>query len=360
MRGIDAVAACLGDLGGLRLSANAALRPLNSFGIEARAHWLIEAHEPGALCTALARIDQEGWPLVLLGGGSNVLILDDLPLVLRPRLQGIAFAAPSAGQRQVRVAAGESWHGFVGASLQAGAYGLENLALIPGDCGAAPIQNIGAYGVELEQFVVAVEVYDRQRGEQVLLSHAECQFRYRDSVFKHEPDRYVVLALHLGLACEPHLKLDYAGIGEELRARGVGTPSAQDVHDAVVAIRRRKLPDPAQIGNAGSFFKNPIVPRATAEALRAVDPQLPVYPVDASMAKLAAGYLIESCGWKGHREGDAGVHAAHALVLVNHGQASGRDILALAQRIQDSVATRYGITLEMEAKALTSPQSGLG
>lgn len=335
-----------------RWTAHADLCRRNTFGVAARARWLVEASNLAAVSEALAEASQKALPLIVLGGGSNVLIVSDLEaVVLAPSLRGIEWLGEQRGRVHVRVGAGEPWHDFVAATLAAGAYGLENLALIPGTVGAAPIQNIGAYGVELAETVVAVECVDRQSGLPVQLRASECAFGYRDSVFKREPDRWIVTAVEFALARSAELRLGYAGIAEEIVAQG-RAPSPQAVFDAVCAIRRRKLPDPAQIGNAGSFFKNPLVDAERAAVLREHHPGLPVYPAGAGRAKLAAAWMIEACGWKGHREGDAGIHAAHALVLVNHGLASGAQILALSRCVQASVAERFGVMLEPEPRIL--------
>jgi UDP-N-acetylmuramate dehydrogenase len=232
--------------------------------------------------------------------------------------------------------------------------------------GAAPIQNIGAYGTEVRECVHVVEAFERTTGMLRRLPAAECAFAYRDSLFKHDPERFVVTAVEFALARHTPLKLDYAGIPEELAAMGVDAPRASHVAEAVIRIRRRKLPDPAVLGNAGSFFKNPIVPAALADALRAEHPALPVFPVapfpaDAAAhgdaghgarRKLSAAWLIDACGWKGHRDGDAGVSASHALVLVNHGQATGAQLLDLARRIAASVQDRFGVALEPEPRVI--------
>lgn len=337
---------------GLRWTEQADLTRRNTFGVAARAHWLAEADSLAAVGEVLAAAARRELPLIVLGGGSNVLLVDDLEaVVLVPGLLGIEWLGRAEGRVHVRVAAGENWHAFVAAALAAGAHGLENLALIPGSVGAAPIQNIGAYGVELAESVVAVECLDRQSGLPARIAARDCAFGYRDSRFKHEPERWIVTAVEFALASEAELRLGYAGIAEEIAAQG-RVPSPQAVFDAVCAIRRRKLPDPAQIGNAGSFFKNPLVASEIAAELRERHPALPVYPAGVGRAKLAAAWLIEACGWKGHREGDAGVHAAHALVLVNHGHARGAEILALARRIQASVAERFGVLLEPEPRIL--------
>jgi UDP-N-acetylmuramate dehydrogenase len=256
--------------------------------------------------------------------------------------------ADECGVARVRVAGGENWDSFVRWSLAAGFCGLENLILIPGTVGAAPIQNIGAYGAELSEFVDAVEAWDRNAESFVRLDHAACAFTYRDSVFKRNPHRYLVTAVEFLLPRKRPLRLDYAGIREELRALGVAAPTPATVGQAVERLRRRKLPDPAKIGNAGSFFKNPIIARDRLDALRDAYPNLPAYPHGESQRKLSAAWLIEACGLKGAREGAAGVSEQHALVLVNHGGATGAEIWALATRIRETVAARFGVNLEPE------------
>lgn len=339
----------------LQLTADAPLRARNTFGVAARARWLAQASNVEAARAAFALAERESLPVEVLGGGSNVLIVSDLDaLVLLPQLRGIEWLGAHADRMHVRVAAGENWHAFVMAALRHGAYGLENLALIPGSVGAAPIQNIGAYGVELEEFVVAIEALDRSSDQISRLLRADCQFGYRDSVFKQaqQRERYLITAVEFALKRTPELKLGYAGIREELSARELLAPTALDVCAAVCAIRRAKLPDPALIGNAGSFFKNPVVPIAQARALQSAHPTLTIYPLAPERAKLPAAWLIDQCGWKGYRSGDAGVHADHALVLVNHGHASGAELLALARRIADSVHARFDVQLEAEPRVL--------
>jgi UDP-N-acetylmuramate dehydrogenase len=336
------------------LSANADLSALNSFGVAARAAWLARAENDAQLIDALGRAAQWQLPVQVLGGGSNVLMVDDLDaLVLLPQLRGIKWLGAAGSRIHVRAAAGENWHEFVAATLAAGACGLENLALIPGHVGAAPIQNIGAYGVELEQFVVAVEVIDQRTGLAGRIEASDCGFAYRDSLFKRaEGAHFLITAVEFALHSKPELVLSYSGVMDELSACGVSEPTPRAVFDAVVAIRRRKLPDPTVLGNAGSFFKNPLVLSATAQVLKQRHPALPVYPAGEGSSKLGAGWLIDACGWRGYREGDAGVHQQHALVLVNHGRARGADILRLAQRIQADVQSRFGVELEMEPRLL--------
>ena len=343
-----------------RLQADADLGRRNTFGVPARAPWLLEVDDHAALAQALDLPQLRGLPLLVLGGGSNLLFAGDPPgAVLALHAAAISRLDEEGPRVRVRAEAGANWHQLVLWSLDQGLCGLENLALIPGSVGAAPIQNIGAYGVEVGDSVLAVEAWDRQAGAVVRLDRQACAFGYRDSVFKRQPERWIVLAveLELGSAHGPQqapLHLGYAGIGEELAAMGKqAAPTAGDVAQAVIAIRQRKLPDPARIGNAGSFFKNPIVPAALAQSLQDRHPRLPVFPGDAAgTRKLSAAWLIDACGWKGAREGDAGVSAEHALVLVNHGQASGAQLLALARRIAASVQERFAVALEPEPRII--------
>jgi len=250
----------------------------------------------------------------------------------------------------VRAEAGAGWDALVDWTLARGLAGLENLALIPGLVGAAPIQNIGAYGVEVAECIAVVEAWDRGSGRMVRLDPPDCGFGYRDSVFKRAPDRWIVTAVEFRLSRNGAPRLGYAGVREELDAMAIANAGPAEVAGAVRRLRRRKLPDPAVIGNAGSFFKNPVVTAESAERLRSGHADLPVYPAGPGKAKLSAAWLIEHCGWRGAREGDAGVAAQHALVLVNHGHASGAELLALARRVAASVEVRFGVRLEPEPR----------
>ena len=335
-----------------RLLRDADLAGRNTFGVAARAPWLLEVNDSGSLAEALDLAQVRDLPLLMLGGGSNLLFAGDPPgAVVALRAAGTQVIADDGVQAVVRADAGADWHGLVMWSLDQGLCGLENLALIPGSTGAAPIQNIGAYGVEVGERIVAVEAWDRRAQRNVRLDRAACAFGYRDSAFKRDPERWIVTAVELALSRHAAPRLDYAGIGEELAAMGVATPGAREVAEAVIRIRRRKLPDPAVVGNAGSFFKNPIVPATLAQALQAAHPRLPVFPGDGDgTRKLSAAWLIDACGWKGARAGDAGVSSAHALVLVNHGAATGLQLLELARRIAASVQDRFGVALEPEPR----------
>ena len=337
-----------------RLLRDADLSGRNTFRVAARAPWLLEVNDTGTLAEALELSQVQDLPLLMLGGGSNLLFAGDAPgAVVALRAAGVSVLEEHDGHAVVRADAGVDWHGLVTWSLEQGLCGLENLALIPGSVGAAPIQNIGAYGVEVGERIVAVEAWDRTTRTLVRLDRGACAFAYRDSAFKREPDRWIVTAVELALARHAAPWLDYAGIGEELAAMGVATPDARAVAEAVIRIRRRKLPDPAVVGNAGSFFKNPIVPATLAQSLLDAHPRLPAFPGDSpGTRKLSAAWLIDACGWKGAREGDAGVSAAHALVLVNHGHATGVQLLDLARRIAASVHERFGVALEPEPRVV--------
>ncbi|TLX22094.1 UDP-N-acetylmuramate dehydrogenase [Thermomonas fusca] len=340
---------------GYRIAENARLDARNTFGVRATASMLVEATDAAALPELFGYAMLRDASTLVLGGGSNLLLAGDPPgAVLALDTRRIDMVEDDGTRAIVRADAGVGWHDFVLWTLGHGLAGLENLALIPGTVGAAPIQNIGAYGVEACEHVHAVEAFDRDGGGFVRLAAADCAFAYRDSLFKHVPDRYVVSAVEFSLSRTFQPRLGYAGIEDELRAMGVdGSPRAAQVAEAVIRIRRRKLPDPAVVGNAGSFFKNPIVPAAQAEALLAAHPALPMFRgADADSRKLSAAWLIDRCGWKGHRDGDAGVSAEHALVLVNHGQASGLELLALARRIAESVQLRFGVAIEPEPRII--------
>lgn len=335
----------------------------NTFGVAATAPMLIEVNDSAVLPelfggTLLNRRMLRDGPVLVLGGGSNLLFAGDPQgAVLALTAQRIAIIADDGEAAIVRADAGVSWHDLVLWTLGQGLCGLENLALIPGTVGAAPIQNIGAYGVEVRDSIHAVEAFDRHAGTMVRLGNDACVFAYRDSLFKREPEHHVVTAVEFALSRTPALNLEYAGIGDELQAMGIAAPRASQVAEAVIRIRQRKLPDPSVLGNAGSFFKNPIVAADVAEALLAEHPSMPVFRgADAGTRKLSAAWLIDQCGWKGHRdqngEGDAGVAESHALVLVNHGHASGAQLLDLARRIADSVRTRYGVQIEPEPRII--------
>lgn len=335
------------------LHHDASLKALNTFGVEAQTAMLAEVRSASDLPGLFAAVEANQVPWFVLGDGSNVLFVDDMPgVVIRPLISGIELLADDGTTARVRAGAGENWHRLVEWTLAQGLGGLENLALIPGTVGAAPVQNIGAYGVELDTCIAAVEAFDVVHRRQVRLAPSDCGFAYRDSRFKQERDRWLITAVEFDLRRGGELTLDYAGIRDEMAARGVARPDARAVFDAICALRRRKLPDPAVIGNAGSFFKNPLVHDAQAAFLRDHHPTMPSWPASDGRIKLSAAWLIENAGLKGYRDGDAGISDRHALVLVNYGKASGRQLVDLATHVQDIVEARFGVRLEPEPRIL--------
>ncbi|MDB5746977.1 MAG: UDP-N-acetylenolpyruvoylglucosamine reductase [Massilia sp.] len=330
------------------------LQALNTFGLPARARHYLRVTDASQLDRLQAEPGLAGLPRFVLGGGSNVLLTRDVEaLVLHMAIPGRAILGEEGDRVLVRAGAGENWHGFVDYTITQGLGGLENLSLIPGTVGAAPIQNIGAYGLEIKDVFHSLTVFDPALGTRRTMRGEDCRFGYRDSIFKHpEGASLVVLDVTFALprAWRPNLR--YAELAQELahelEAAGVAGPTPRQVSDTVVAIRRRKLPDPAQIGNAGSFFKNPVVTSARCAALLALHPQLVHHRQPDGSEKLAAGWLIDQCGWKGKGIGAAGVYPKQALVLVNKGGATGAEVLALARAIQDDVADRFGVMLEPE------------
>lgn len=337
----------------LQVCTQVSLKPYNSFAVEARASHFAEAESDQQVREALAYAEAQQLSLLVLGGGSNLLLTADVQaLVLRMGSRGIRLLGDDGERVLVEAEAGEPWHPFVQWTLAQGLVGLENLSLIPGTVGAAPVQNIGAYGVELKDLFAGLTALDRHTGELREFSLEECGFAYRDSLFKRESGRWLILRVRFVLSRSAALHLDYGPVRQRLAEQGIDAPTALDVSQAICAIRSEKLPDPAVLGNAGSFFKNPVVPAALAQRLRAEHADLVGYPQADGQVKLAAGWLIERAGWKGFREGDAGVHRLQALVLVNYGSATGAQLLALAQRIQADIAQRFAVELEIEPNVL--------
>lgn len=337
----------------LNLQSDVSLKAFNSFGVDVQARLFAEAHDDEDVREALTLAAQRNLPLLVIGGGSNLLLTRDVEaLVLRMASRGIRLLSDDGERVLLEAEAGEPWHPFVQWSLAQGLSGLENLSLIPGTVGAAPMQNIGAYGVEIKDLFAGLSALDRQTGELRDFTLDECAFAYRDSLFKRESGRWLILRVRFQLSRLASLRLDYGPVRQRLVEMGIEAPTASDVSRAICAIRSEKLPNPAELGNAGSFFKNPVVSFELAEQIRAEHADLVSYPAGEGLVKLAAGWLIERAGWKGFREGDAGVHRLQALVLVNYGGASGEQLLQLAQRIQADVLTRFGVVLEIEPNVL--------
>ncbi len=332
------------------LQTDVSLKPFNTFGVDVRARCFARIRSIEQLSMVLVDPRVRDLPRVVMGGGSNLLFTGDLDgLVLKIDIDGLRELEPLPHAWRVQVGAGENWHATVQRLLDMGRPGVENLALIPGQCGAAPIQNIGAYGLELAERFDSLRAWDVERGQVVSMSLTDCAFGYRDSAFKGAlADQRIILDVTLSLPRDWQPVTGYADLAHELAARGVATPTAHDVFEAVIAIRRRKLPDPATLGNAGSFFKNPIVSRDKRGELIARFPSLVNYPLAGGRFKLAAGWLIDAAGLKGATRGRAGVYEKQALVLVNRGGATGGEILALAREIQTKVQEKFGVLLEPE------------
>ena len=334
----------------LAIAHDFSLKSCNTFGIDARARCYLRIHSVAELAAALATPALAALPRLLLGGGSNIVLTGDFDgVVLHMAMVGREVLGSHGAHTLVRAAAGEHWHAFVQWTLAQGLGGLENMALIPGTVGAAPIQNIGAYGTELKDVFHALTVYDLASGQLRSMDAPACRFGYRDSIFKRAAGAGLVIVdvtFALPLAWQPNLR--YAELAQAVAEAGFDAPTAADIFDTVVAIRRRKLPDPAVIGNAGSFFKNPVVSSARCAQLLAAFPALVHHAQPDGSEKLAAGWLIDQCGWKGRSLGAAGVYPKQALVLVNNGGATGQEVLALARAIEADVAERFGVTLETE------------
>lgn len=352
----------------LPLEKNVSLASCNTFGIAAHADYLLRirhADQLSDIAGQIARADAafaNGW--LAWGGGSNIVLASEhvRPAILKMENQGIALVDETHDHWIVQAAAGERWHDLVTWTLEQGFGGLENLALIPGSVGAAPVQNIGAYGLELKDRFHSLDAVDMRNGQTLTLNAAQCRFGYRDSVFKHAPSspddaglagRAVITRVRLALpkAWQPHLH--YSDLQRKMHETGMRAPSAQQICDMVLAIRRAKLPDPTATGNAGSFFKNPVISAQQCADILAREPLTAHYPLPDGSVKLAAGWLIEACGWRGKHMGNAGVYPNQALVLVNRYaetgiRATGAEVLQLARAIQESVRQRFGIQLEME------------
>ena len=335
------------------LALDVSLRDRNTFHLDARAHCLATVRDAAALPSLLADPALQNLPPMVLGAGSNVLFATDRfeGCLIHLQCDSARIVDDDDEHALVHVDAGFEWDALVDWTLDHGLQGLENLALIPGQAGAAPIQNIGAYGVEVGKFIAAVHCYDRRTAAMDRLTAARCRFGYRDSVFKHVPDRRIVTAVELRLPKTGATNLAYAGLAEELAAMGGLQPTPRNVAAAVRRIRRRKLPDPARLGNAGSFFKNPVIASAVAVEMQSRFEGMPIFPAStAAERKLSAAWLIEQAGWRGCRNGDAAVSAQHALVLVNLGHATGPQLLALARRVATSVQEKFGVALEPEPR----------
>lgn len=324
--------------------------PYNTFHINVTARYFASFATVGELAELLTYAKNKSLPLLVLGGGSNILLTHDFEgLVLKNSMEGVGLVKEDNLHYYVKAGGGENWHRFVQYCVEQGYAGLENLSLIPGCVGTSPMQNIGAFGVEIKDVFDSLEAWDIEEGKVVTFTLNDCGFGYRESAFKHQyKGRFVILTVTFRLNKQPLFHTSYGALEQELQRMQVKEPGIKAIAQAVINIRVSKLPDPAVIGNAGSFFKNPQIANAQFTALKQEYPGIQGYPAGDGYTKIFAGWLIEQCGWKGYRRGDCGVHAKHALVLVNYGNAEGNDIFNLSCEILDSVQNKFGITLERE------------
>ena len=340
----------------LTIQSYVSLKSYNTFRIDASARYWVDISHEDDLQTLLHLTEFIDTPKLILGGGSNVLLCHNfIGLVIKMSIQGIDVVREDDTHIYLTAGAGVNWHELVQFCVQHGYAGMENLALIPGTVGAAPMQNIGAYGVELEQVFESLTAIHIHTGEKRIFTHADCAFGYRESIFKRDlKGQYIITSVTFQLDKKPIFHTRYGAIQETLAEMGIAEDnlSIKVISEAVIRIRRSKLPDPAQIGNAGSFFKNPEIPKTQFDALQVQFPGLPGYPVGDGIVKVPAGWLIEQAGWKGYRSGDAGVHAKQALVLVNYGNATGDEILNLAGQVQASVLAKFGVEISPEVNVI--------
>ena len=334
----------------MHIQTNFSLKNYNTFGIEAKAKEFVSVSSIDELKEVLTENDD----IFILGGGSNMLLTQDIEkLVVHVNLKGKEIAEENDNFAIVKAQAGENWHEFVLWCINQNFGGIENLSLIPGNVGTTPIQNIGAYGVEIKDTMFSCDALNLKTLEIETFTNAQCKFEYRESVFKRKlKGQFVITSVTFQLSREHQVNSTYGAINDELKKMGIDNPSILDISNAVVAIRSSKLPDPKQIGNAGSFFKNPVVETDLLEAIKVNHPDIPSYPAELGKVKLAAGWLIEQAGWKGFTEKTYGVHKLQALVLVNYGGSTGQEIYDLSTQILEDVHQKFGVLLEREVNIL--------
>lgn len=334
----------------LQIQKDIFLKSFNTFGIEAKTKLFVEVSTIEELKSIFSNTEYQQVPIMVLGGGSNILFTQDFDgLIIKIGIKGIEKIREDSESVWIKAGAGENWHNFVLYCIDHGWYGAENLSLIYGTVGAAPMQNIGAYGVELKDIFDLLVAVDRKSGNQQFFNHEDCKFGYRESIFKQElKDKYVIAEVIFRLSKKPTFNVSYGGVQQILAEMGTNHLSAKAVSDAIIRIRQSKLPNPEKIGNAGSFFKNPEIFKNHFEKLKEQYPQMPSYPAGEQKVKVPAGWLIEQCGWRGKRIGNTGTYKDQALVIVNYGNAMGLEIKAIAMQIQQSVAEKFAIDLEME------------
>lgn len=339
----------------MNIKQNQSLKEYNTFGIDVKATYFIEINHLEELERMFSDLKYQTLPRLILGGGSNILLTKDFEgIVIKLNLKGIQEENTSGNWVYVKAFAGENWHEFIQWNLSRNYGGLENMSLIPGNVGTAPIQNIGAYGVEIKDVLYELEAFEIVTGKRRIFSLKECEFGYRESIFKNTlKGQYIILSVTFQLTQQNHeIKKAYGAIQNELEKENIQNPTIQEISAIVTRIRESKLPNPNRIGNSGSFFKNPVVSKQHFEKLQKKYPQLTSYPVNEKEVKIAAGWLIDKAGWKGKRFGDAGVHTKQALVLVNYGEATGKNIYDLSENIIEDVETRFQIRLEREVNVL--------
>ncbi len=331
------------------IEENISLKPYNTFGLDYKADRIIHLHDDSEIRSVSKKIGEFG-PCFILGGGSNLLFTGDFNgTLLHPAIGGLRILKNESDSVIISAGAGIKWDNLVAWTVENGFYGLENLSLIPGNTGAAPVQNIGAYGTEIRNIIERVETIRLEDGKQVFFNNDECGFAYRHSIFKgREKGKYLVTRVYFRLSLKGDLNMDYGAVKDEVQK--LGDPGLKNVRSAIINIRKSKLPDPELTGNAGSFFKNPVVPDHTAGELKKEFPEMPVYPDIKGHTKLSAGWLIQKCGLKGKKLGDAGIHEKQALVIVNYGKATGSDIYSLSELVRKSVSERFGLELEREVE----------
>ncbi len=332
------------------IKENISLQPYNTFGIDIKARYFTEVNSEQDLLEIINDPQLKQLPKLILGGGSNMLFTKDYNgLVIKNNLRGISIVAEDDAFATVKAASGETWHHFVLYCIEKGLGGVENLSLIPGTVGAAPIQNIGAYGVEIRNVFENLEAVHISTGEKILLTLNECQFGYRESIFKKDyKDKYFIVSVTFKLSKKHTLNTSYGAIQKTLEEMQITEPDIVAVSKAVCHIRSSKLPDPAKLGNAGSFFKNPEIPVQQYQQLKTIYPEMPGYITTSESVKVPAGWLIEQCGWRGKRVGNTGSHKDQSLVLVNYGGANGEEVKNLAYEIQRSVKEKFGIEINPE------------
>ncbi|MBA2610874.1 MAG: UDP-N-acetylmuramate dehydrogenase [Bacteroidetes bacterium] len=338
----------------LDIKNNVNLKPFNTFGIEASCTFFAEINSVEDFLALLKTDTYKNNLKLIVGGGSNILFTTNFNgLVIKNNLKGITLVSESNDDVIVRAAAGENWHGFVLWCIAKGFYGLENLSLIPGCVGASPMQNIGAYGVEIKDVFNDLEAIDKSTGSKKIFTKAECEFGYRESVFKTKyKDQFLISSVSFKLSKQPSVNTTYGAINSELEAMKVTNPTVKDVSNAVIAIRQSKLPNPAEMGNAGSFFKNPEVSAEKFNSLKTSFEALVAYPLPNGNYKLAAGWLIEQCGLKGFEKDGAAVHSKQALVLINKGNCTGKAVFELSGYVLQKVFDKFGVTLEREVNII--------